>query len=169
MTFITPVKAHVDRDAFLGAMRQVASSVTVVTTDGTAGRHGATVSAFNSLSADPPSVLICLRADSRIAQAVTENGRYCVNVLPEDQVDLAGRFAGAQDAECSDRFDGVALSRSGTTCPEVLNATSFHCDVDNVVSYGSHLILVGQVTAISESRNPPLTYMNGRFHRVLPH
>ena len=49
-------------------MRQVAATVTVVTTDGPAGQAGATVSAFSSLSADPPSVLVCLKADTRIAQ-----------------------------------------------------------------------------------------------------
>ena len=36
------------RDAFLAAMRQVAATVTVVTTDGPDGRMGATVSAFTS-------------------------------------------------------------------------------------------------------------------------
>jgi len=67
-------------------MRQVAATVTVVTTDGPSGQAGATVSAFTSLSADPPSVLVCLRADSRIARAVQDNGVFCVNVLPEDAV-----------------------------------------------------------------------------------
>ena len=84
----------VDRDAFLAAMRQVAATVTVVTTDGLAGRAGATVSAFSSLSADPPSVLVCLRTDSRIARAVIENGAFCVNVLAEDAVEVARAFAG---------------------------------------------------------------------------
>jgi flavin reductase (DIM6/NTAB) family NADH-FMN oxidoreductase RutF len=50
-------------------MRRVASSVTVVTTDGAAGRFGTTVSAFSSVSADPPTVLVCLFAQSRIAKA----------------------------------------------------------------------------------------------------
>ena len=60
----------VSRERFVGAMREVAASVTVVTTDGPCGRHGATVSAFSSVSADPPTVLVCLHADSRIAKAV---------------------------------------------------------------------------------------------------
>jgi flavin reductase (DIM6/NTAB) family NADH-FMN oxidoreductase RutF len=48
----------VARDPFIRAMRGVANSVAIVTTDGVAGRHGATVSAFCSVSADPPSVLV---------------------------------------------------------------------------------------------------------------
>ena len=70
----------VPRKSFISAMRRVASSVTVVTTDGPGGRHGATVSAFYSV-ADPPSALVCLKADSRIARSVSaRNGVFCVNV-----------------------------------------------------------------------------------------
>ena len=167
MTFMTGIPA-VERDRFIGAMRQVASSVTVVTTDGAAGRHGATVSAFNSLSADPPSVLICLRADSRIARAVVENGGYCVNVLPETCADMAGRFAGAQDAQLSDRFDGIDLLPSDTACPVLSGSTAFHCTLGQSVEQGSHLILIGHVTHIFEGDASPLAYMDGRFHRVLP-
>ncbi|MGO1119331.1 flavin reductase family protein [Rhodovibrionaceae bacterium A322] len=170
---MTTMKPPMDRDQFIGAMRQVASSVTVVTTNGPAGRHGATVSAFNSLTADPPSVLICLRAESRIAHAVAKNGRYCVNVLPEDKTEMAGRFAGAQDDQLSDRFDGVALAENSQqdplACPALDSATAFHCDVDKIIPHGSHLILIGHVTGISEGATPPLAYLDGRFHRVLPH
>ena len=169
MTAVEPVA----RDQFIQAMRQVAASVTVVTTDGPAGRQGATVSAFSSLSADPPSVLICLRADSRIARAVTQNGRYCVNVLPEDQADLAGRFAGAQDAHLTDRFQGVPLHDHGAglpgACPALAGATAFHCDLGQRVAQGTHLILIGHVTGISGGGAAPLAYMDGRFHRVRPH
>ena len=49
-----------DRESFIAAMRCAASTVTVVTTAGDAGRCGVTVSAMSSISADPPSVLICV-------------------------------------------------------------------------------------------------------------
>lgn len=167
MSFMTGITA-VERDRFIGAMRRVASSVTVVTTDGPAGRHGATVSAFNSLSADPPSVLVCLRADSRIARAVVENGQYCVNVLPDTCAEMAGRFAGAQDAELSDRFDGIELLPSEAACPVLAGSTAFHSTLGQSVEQGSHLILIGHVTHIFEGDASPLAYMDGRFHRVLP-
>ena len=95
------------RDAFVRSMRRVASSVAVVATDGPAGCHGATVSAFSSVSADPPMILVCLRTGSRIAEAVAANGNLCVNVLPHDRPDLANRFAGRDDHLVEDRFSGV--------------------------------------------------------------
>lgn len=155
------------RDAFITAMRQVASTVTVVTTDGPAGQAGATVSAFNSLSADPPSVLVCLKADSRITKAVRGNGVFCVNVLPEDAEDLARCFAGAFDDTQSDRFDGldVTVTQEGPILPR---ATAFSCSLNHVVVHGSHAICIGDVTGISNAGEQPLTYMSGTFHVVRP-
>lgn len=158
----------VTSEQFIGAMRKVASSVTVVTTDGGYGRHGATVSAFNSLSADPPSVLICLRAESRIARAVTHNGRFCVNVLPEQDAEVAARFAGHRDFGDGSRFDGLILKEGRWACPALADATAFCCEVINVIRHGTHLIFIGHVMEVSKGDNPPLTYLDGRYHRVHP-
>ena len=155
------------RMAFINAMRQVASTVTVVTTDGPAGMSGATVSAFSSLSADPPSVLVCLKADSRIAMSVKDNGVFCVNILSEDAVELATRFAGALDATNPNRFDGieVTMTEEGPILPR---ATAFTCSLNRTVIHGSHAICIGDVTGISDAGEQPLTYMSGAFHVVRP-
>ena len=155
------------KDAFIGAMRHVAATVTVVTTDGPVGRMGATVSAFTSLSADPPSVLVCLRSDSRIAAAVRGNGVFCVNVLPEDAVTVARAFAGVFDDDQADRFGGldVTLTEAGPILPR---ATAFSCRLNRTVEHGSHAICIGDVTGISNAGEKPLTYMSGTFHVVHP-
>ena len=155
------------REAFITAMRQVAATVTVVTTDGPAGQAGATVSAFTSLSADPPSVLVCLKADSRIAATVRDNGVFCVNILPEDAVDLAKVFAGAFDKEKPNRFQDldVTATEEGPILPR---ATAFACSLNHIVVHGSHAICIGDVTGISNTGEKPLTYMSGEFHIVRP-
>ena len=155
------------RDAFIAAMRQVAATVTVVTTDGPAGMAGATVSAFTSLSADPPSVLVCLKADSRIARAVADNGTFCVNVLPEDAVDLAQCFAGRSDESKPDRFEGLDFTTTEFG-PVLPRATAFTCSLDHRHVHGSHAICIGNVTGISDAGQRPLTYMSGTFHIVRP-
>ncbi len=156
------------REAFITAMRHVASTVTVVTTDGPAGKMGATVSAFSSLSADPPSVLVCLKADSRIAQTVSENGAFCVNILPEDAAGLAQRFAGALDASNPNRFEGVEITETEFG-PMLPRATAFSCSLNHRHIHGSHAICIGNVTGISNAGEKPLTYMSGAFHIVRPH
>lgn len=153
------------RDAFLSAMRRVASTVTVVTTDGPAGRMGATISAFSSLTADPPSVLVCLRTGSRIERAVTGNGAFCVNILPEDAEDIARRFVGMPGDSPADRFAGLGI----TPAPEgpiLERATAFTCTLTRRLTHGSHAICIGTVTGISDAGKRPLTYMQGDFHVV---
>jgi len=165
---VTVTGAIVEREAFLAAMRQVAATVTVVTTEGTAGRAGATVSAFTSLSADPPSVLVCLRADSRIAQTVLENRAFCVNVLPEDAADVARAFAGPSPDDPADRFRGLGIT-PGAHGPLLPRATSFSCALTEHVLHGTHAICIGAVRALAVAGERPLTYLSGDFHRVRPH
>jgi flavin reductase (DIM6/NTAB) family NADH-FMN oxidoreductase RutF len=157
------------RESFLEAMRSVAASVTVITSDGPAGRAGATASSFTSVSADPPTVLVCLRAESRIAAAVSKNKKFCVNVLAQHHHHVADRFAGVHDPEIQDRFDGIDVA-SGDGEDVVLDgATTFACQVENMMTSGSHLVILGRVTTVTSKNNPPLTYLNGEYHRVVPH
>nr|WP_323779995.1 flavin reductase family protein [Amylibacter sp.] len=162
---LKPVKPSplqtVARDVFITAMRHVASTVTVVTSNGPAGKHGATVSAFTSVSADPPTVMVCLRSDSRIAKAVGENGCFAVCVLPREGSETALRFAGSDDLQVADRFEQVA--HSDWAAPHIEDCTSFSCDVEQAVPSGSHIAFFGRVTWAGTDAAPPLVYFDGKF------
>jgi flavin reductase len=154
----------VAREAFIRALRAVANSVAIVTTDGVAGRHGATVSAFCSVSADPPSLLVCLRADSRIARTVVQNDAFCLNVLSDSAGDLAERFAGRGPGGAVDRFAGVKLV-AGPGRPAVLAAaaSAFSCRRVDSLACGSHLIVVGEVHDVRAGTARPLAYFDGNY------
>ncbi len=154
---------------FVAAMRAVAASVAVVTTDGPGGRHGATVTAFASVSVDPPTVLVCLHADSRIAACVERNHRFCLNVLPKGSHHVADRFAGRHDAEEPDRFTGIDSHAEAGQPPRLSGATVFDCTVDQSVRAGSHAVFFGRVTEVLHDDLDPLTYREGTYHRVIPH
>jgi flavin reductase (DIM6/NTAB) family NADH-FMN oxidoreductase RutF len=156
------------RDAFVRTMRRVASSVAVVATDGPAGCHGATVSAFSSVSADPPMILVCLRSGSRIAEAVATNGNLCVNVLPQNRHDLANRFAGRDDHLVEDRFSGVDYFGAQGAAPEIDGATIFSGSVEQIVPAGSHSIFICEVQSVREGSAAPLAYLDGNYHSVVP-
>ncbi len=156
------------RDVFLHAMRRVATTVAIVTTDGEAGRHGATVSSFCSVSADPPTLLVCLRAGSRIADAVRCNAVFTLNVLDADRADLARLFAGAYDADGRDRFEGVALARVEGLAPALRGATVMACRLTKALREASHLVCVGEVTFAAPGAASPLAYLGGAYCRVTP-
>ena len=151
------------RRDFIQAMRSVANSVAVVTTDGAAGRHGATVSSFCSVSADPPSVLVCLHDDSRIAQYVRENGCFCINVLPQEMSDTADRFAGRNDDMLKDRFDDLDHAVGQTGCAGIDGAVAFHCVLTTQHLSGSHRVIIGNVEQVNGTFTRPLTYLDGEY------
>lgn len=154
---------HVDRTEFIAAMRNVASSVSVVTTDGIAGKHGATVSAFCSVSADPPTVLVCLNATSRIAQLVRQNRVFALNVLPDGATQIAERFAGKDDNQLACRFDGIETTGD---LPNLVGATTLNCALSQAVIEGTHLVCMGTVQKVTLGPSAPLTYMDGRYHTL---
>ena len=129
MTRTRPILDVASRDLFIKGMRQVASSVAVVTTSGTAGRHDATVSAFSSVSADPPQLLVCLRSESRIAAAVSANGVFCVNILSHRHPHVAERFSGSHDAEVGDRFEGFDFRHEEENWVVLKDANTFACSI----------------------------------------
>ncbi|MEP1443925.1 MAG: flavin reductase family protein [Hyphomicrobiales bacterium] len=152
------------REDFIQAMRAVAHSVTVVTTDGVAGRHGATVSAFCSVSADPPTVLVCLNAASRIGELVKANGVFTVNVLQQGSDAVAKRFAGMDDNQLTDRFDGISITDAAV--PEIIGSTVFKCTLEQLVPSGSHTIAIGLVEASTIIEKPPLIYCDGDYQSL---
>ena len=154
------------RTDFLTAMRNVANSVTVVTTDGPGGKQGATVSSFCSVSADPPTLLVCLNSDSRINKAVSQNKEFCVNVLPQGCDEIALKFAGVYDKDSPDRFSGIDVKADLKGSAVLANATSFSCTTEQEISSGSHVVFIGHVTEIFHGKQNPLIYLDGKFKKI---
>jgi len=79
--------------AFRAAMASVCTPVSVVTTLADGLPHGTTVSAFVSLSMQPPMVLVSLDLGSDLLALIRQTGRFGLNVLSSSQTGLALNFA----------------------------------------------------------------------------
>jgi flavin reductase (DIM6/NTAB) family NADH-FMN oxidoreductase RutF len=151
----------IDQQQFRDLMAGVCSPVTVVTTaaaDGTP--HGATVSSFASLSLDPPLVSVAFARDSRLLGRIQSAGRFGVNILGQDQDDLAVRFA----RRAGDRF-AVTPWFAEDGLPRLADAPGWMtCDLCQTVQAGDHLLLFGQVCSASTRPGlPPLVYAHRTF------
>ncbi|WP_119299753.1 flavin reductase family protein [Dongia deserti] len=133
------------RARFLQAMAEAATSVTLVTTAGPAGRFGVTVSAFASVSADPPMLLACINRRSPAAAAITANGGFCVNVLSAAQSYLADVFAGRSEHLRPYDFTCAEWERDEGGWRLNDSVASFACALDREVAAGTHQILIGRV------------------------
>ena len=133
------------RASFLRAMAEAATGVTLVTTDGPAGRFGVTVSAFASVSADPPMLLACINRKSPAAAAIAANGGFCVNVLTAAQSFLADVFAGRSERYPPYDFACGDWRRAEGGWRLTDSIASFACALDREIAAGSHQILIGRV------------------------
>src|SRR5271168_2767144 len=166
---------HALRQRFLLGMSHAACTVNVVTTDGAAGRHGATVSAMVSVSADTPqpTLLICIHHKSAVAAALLENRVFCVNVLRDDQSHISDNFAGRRGVRGAAKFDCTEWTTQVTGAPRVADAlVAFDCRVTASERVGSHFVVFGSVQDIFVAGGgAPLIYANRaygvprRFHQ----
>jgi flavin reductase (DIM6/NTAB) family NADH-FMN oxidoreductase RutF len=62
----------------------------VITTAVDGRDFGTTASAVSSLSMEPPILLVCLSRTRETRAAVAEAGWFDVNILAQDQADIAG-------------------------------------------------------------------------------
>lgn len=149
---------------FKAAMRNFASGVTVVTSVDAAGTPvGATVSAFSSVSAEPPMILVCLNGRSRSSLAVHESQSFSVHILGQHHVELAKRFA----SDHSDKFpNGFVPGLTGA--PALLECDiRLDCTVHSEVSAGTHNVVIGQVEHIAVTDIAPLVFANRTFCQPL--
>ncbi|MCP5153199.1 MAG: flavin reductase [Ectothiorhodospiraceae bacterium] len=158
-----------NRAAFIEGMSHAASTVSVVTTDGPHGRSGVTVSAMCSVSADPPSLLVCVHHRSRAAETIRANGVLCVNLLRDEQVRVSDTFAGRLDGPGGDRFGCAEWATLATGAPVLVDAlVAFDCSVRHVFQWGSHLIFVAEVRDLAiHDTGLPLIYANRAYGTAL--
>jgi flavin reductase (DIM6/NTAB) family NADH-FMN oxidoreductase RutF len=154
----------VDPTAFRHALGCFPSGVAVLTVrDASGADHGMTVSAFCSLSLEPPLVLACIGHDATIAGAVAAANCFGVSVLADDQASLSRRFA-EPDA---DRFDGVDLVRGALGVALVGGALAhLECRIAARHEAGDHTIVVGEVTGARADAGRALVYFRGDYARL---
>lgn len=152
------IEVGLDPAVFKGAMSAIPSPVAVVTALGD-WPHGTTVSAFASLSLDPPMVLISLQTSSALLPVIRQTGHFGLNVLAHGQAAVAATFA----RRSVDRFEQVDWSVSARV-PKLAGVASWTaCSVAGLIPAGDHVIVTGLVEAAEHARVPGLIYQHHRF------
>ncbi|WP_270933733.1 flavin reductase [Falsiroseomonas oryzae] len=159
------VNSHDFRDA----MARLGAAVSVVTTDGVAGRAGFTASAVCSVTDDPPTLLVCLNRKSRVNALVKANGVLCVNTLAAGQHALSDAFAGRGGLDTDNRFALARWSRLVTGAPVLDDAAvvAFDCRITEVLEKGTHSVLFAEIEAIRQGTAASALIWYGRdYHPV---
>jgi flavin reductase (DIM6/NTAB) family NADH-FMN oxidoreductase RutF len=154
----------VSPDEFRRVLGHFATGVTIITTvDAEKRPTGLTVSAFCSVSLDPPQILVCIDHKSQSYPALRDGDRFAVNILCGDHESVSRRFATTR----LDKFEGVPY-RIGTLGVPLLEGALAHLECRTVSRHveGDHTILVGRVEDARNDAGEPLLYYRGKYGRL---
>ncbi|AXK82908.1 flavin reductase [Pseudolabrys taiwanensis] len=155
---------------FKSGMRRLAAGVSIITTTFNGERHGLVATSVCSVSAEPPSLLVCVNQVASSHTAIQQAGIFCVNLLALGDDELAKRFS--DPAARATRFADREWTTLATGAPALVGAlASFDCEIAATVPSGSHTIFIGNVQAAElwQSEKAPLIYLDGRFVACNPH
>jgi len=155
----------VSSDDFRAALGRFASGVTVVTTKDALGElHGITVSAFCSVSLQPPMVLICIEKTAGSHPALEESNVFIVNLLREGEAGISELFASVRP----DKFAQVKFKPGIEGVPVLDDAlATLECRVKFSYHGGDHSIFVGDVEKVTIDEGKPLLYFRGEYGRFV--
>jgi flavin reductase (DIM6/NTAB) family NADH-FMN oxidoreductase RutF len=161
-----PAETPIDPGQFRKALSQFASGITVVTTRDPEGRPlGLTVSAFCSVSLDPPLVLACVDNRSATQPGFQTSGVFGVSVLAEGQEAVSRRFAGPG----VHRFAGLDVATGAEGVALIPGALAqMVCRVAWAHPAGDHTIYVGEVLTLAVHPGRPLLYQRSAYRRLDP-
>jgi flavin reductase (DIM6/NTAB) family NADH-FMN oxidoreductase RutF len=149
-------------ELFKQVLAQWASGVTIVTSRHGGQVQGMTLSAFASVSLDPPLVLVCADKASITHGLIHGSGVLCVSVLAEDQQALSNRFASKRDEHL--RFSGLQCADGVTGCPRIPGALAWlDCRVVNAVDAGDHFVYIAEVVDAEVREGSPLVYFRSSY------
>lgn len=137
------------------------TGVSVVTANGDRGPRGMTCSSLTSVCLEPPTLAVCLHSASSTLSALTDSGRFAVNLLHARGERAAQVFASA----VPDRFALVGWQSSPAGLPW-LTEDAFavaECRVVSRTVLGDHTVIFGEVSSVSHSPESPLVYGRRSF------
>ena len=150
---------------FKNGMRRLASGVSIISTVHEGTFHGLAATAVTSVSADPPTLLVCVNRSASSHDPLVDSRRFCVNVLAEEDHDIATRFGSSLDR--ASRFQSREWTKLTTGAPALIGSLAcFDCTVVDIIAASTHTLLFGQVVDLRTWADEvkPLLFWDGRYH-----
>jgi flavin reductase (DIM6/NTAB) family NADH-FMN oxidoreductase RutF len=135
----------------------------VTTRDGEGQPLGLTVSAFCSVSLEPPLVLVSVDARSETHAGFKASGLFAVSVLAEGQDEVSRLFARGGRK----KFAAVKMETGSHGLLLVPGALAhLECAVRAAHSAGDHTLYVGEILSLAVRPGRPLVYHRGGYRQL---
>lgn len=150
------------------------SGVAIISTRIRNRDFAATVSSYLSVSYDPPTLLVSLYAESRIALAVAESGSWALSLLTGEQKATANWLA-SPGTPTEGLLNQIDFRRGPVTKNAVIAGALAYFEVKTTVIHeaATHLLVVGNVVSMGEDAAwtkelSPLIHYGGDYRRLKP-
>lgn len=155
-------------EALRQSMRHMVGGVTVITAGVGEERTGLAAITARSLSIDPPKMLICVRTTASAWPVIRDRRHFAVNILAEDQLDVAERFAGTKGVKGAARYDNAEWTTLPSGASGLKGALAVvDCEVEEMFERHGSAIIIGNVLAASSGNaDDPLIYAHGGFLKL---
>lgn len=144
------------------AMGRFATGVTIILSENKHGEvRGMTANAFMSVSLDPKLILISVDNRANMKSIIEQAGKFSVNILADNQVNVSKQFAGQLKEDIEIEFD---LSHDTAVIEGSL--VNIVCDVYDTVIEGDHTLFVGKVEHLTVNEGNPLIFNQGKYETL---
>ncbi len=123
---------------------------------------GMTVNSFSSVSLNPPLILFCVDDKSSNLSLFKKNRYFSLNILSEEQRDLASGFAAPRNSK-KWGIEPYFFGKFGN--PIFQNSLGFfECEKHRVIKAGDHHIIIGKILDFGKINDKnPLLYCRGKY------
>ena len=154
------------QETFRQAWGKYPTGVSVVTSiepDG--GVHGMAANGINSVSLDPPLVLVCVGNNRNSYPLIKQSRRFAINILSDRQQPVAQHYASPAEARSPDFAVSFTFTPAGSAFIDG-SLASMDCRVVNEQPAGDHTVFIAEVERIELADGAPLVYCEGKFAQL---
>ncbi|MCP5369157.1 MAG: flavin reductase family protein [Rickettsiaceae bacterium] len=152
-------------DDFKHAVGKFPTGICIITTQYQNQPFGFTANSFVSVSLVPPLISFCLNKKALSLDAFEHSEYFIINILSEDQSDIASKFARSG----IEKFVGMDYHVNNHQIPIIPNNISFlECKHYKNFDCGDHIIFIGLVEKVTiDSNKKPLLYYGRQYKGLL--
>ena len=145
-------------------IHKVRNGVTIVTSYRGDEVNGLTAAWVSQVSQKPPMVMVSVAPPRYTHDMIKESGHFAVNILGEDQIELAKLF-GFKSGKQINKFESVEYDRKTTGAPILKDALAYlDCKVVSATTAGDHTIFIGEVVDCEiRTEDEPMIYRISDF------
>jgi len=161
-------KSQLDPKSYRDAMARLAGHVHIVTAAHEGERRGVTITAACSVSDAPATLLVCLNGTNPRNAIFSRSGSFALNMLGAGQMALADVFSGRNQVDPELRFAHGTWKKLKTGAPVLAEAVAvFDCRLIDIKTVATHVVLFGEVVAVSLGKQAPALVYLDRDYRTL--